>query len=117
MTNKAAAREALTYALTVQLHNAGTHSRFIDGIVLETGFQLDEAAAPLVALASYVERTGDVAFLAKHRDALRELQDRIVQVGAAPAPGQISILQGITKGDKVVAKVTDQIIDGLRVAE
>jgi len=46
-----------------------------------------------------------------------ELQDRIVQVGAAPAPGQISILQGVNKGDKVVAKVTDQIIDGLRVAE
>lgn len=46
-----------------------------------------------------------------------ELQDRIVQVGAAPAPGQISILQGITKGDKVVAKVTDQITDGLRVVE
>jgi hypothetical protein len=46
-----------------------------------------------------------------------ELQDHIVQVGAAPAPGQLSILQGVSKGDKVVAKVTDQIIDGLRVAE
>ncbi len=46
-----------------------------------------------------------------------ELQDRIVQVGAAPAPGQVSILQGVSKGDKVVAKVTDQIIDGLRVVQ
>lgn len=46
-----------------------------------------------------------------------ELQDRIVQVGPATAPGQVSILQGVTKGDKVVAKVTDQIIDGLRVVE
>jgi RND family efflux transporter MFP subunit len=46
-----------------------------------------------------------------------ELQDRIVQVGASPAPGQVSILQGVAKGDKVVAKVTDQITDGLRVVE
>jgi RND family efflux transporter MFP subunit len=46
-----------------------------------------------------------------------ELQDRIVQVGAPPAPGQVSILQGVAKGDKVVAKVTEQITDGLRVVE
>ena len=46
-----------------------------------------------------------------------ELQDHIVQVGPASTPGQVSILQGLSKGDKVVAKVTDQIIDGLRVAE
>lgn len=50
----ALAREALDYALTVQLHNTGTHSRFIDGIVLEAGFQLDEAVAPILALAAYV---------------------------------------------------------------
>jgi RND family efflux transporter MFP subunit len=46
-----------------------------------------------------------------------ELQDRIVQVGPATAPDQVAILQGVNKGDKVVAKVTDQIIDGLRVVE
>jgi RND family efflux transporter MFP subunit len=46
-----------------------------------------------------------------------EVQDRIVQVGASPAPGQVSILQGVAKGDKVVAKVTEQITDGLRVVE
>jgi membrane fusion protein (multidrug efflux system) len=46
-----------------------------------------------------------------------ELVDHIVQVGPATAPGQVAVLQGLAKGDKVVAKVTDQIIDGLRVAE
>lgn len=71
------AREALEYALTTQLRNAGTHSRFIDGVVLEDGFQLDEAAAPLVALAAYVEKTGDDGFLRAHRDALTLLLDRI----------------------------------------
>jgi hypothetical protein len=39
-----------------------------------------------------------------------------VQVGPA-SEGQVSILQGVNKGDKLVAKVTEQIIDGLRVTE
>lgn len=43
------------------------------------------------------------------------LEDRIVQLGPAPGPGQVSILQNITKGDRVVATVTDKITDGLRV--
>lgn len=45
------------------------------------------------------------------------LEDRIVQLGPVPAEGKVSIVQGVNKGDKVVAKVTDQVIDGLRVAE
>jgi uncharacterized protein len=74
----ALAREALDYALTIQLRNTGTHSRFIDGVVLEDGFQLDEAAAPVVALASYVRATNDNAFLTAHRDALLQLRDRLL---------------------------------------
>lgn len=72
------AREALDYALTVQLRNTGTHSRFIDGVVLEDGFQLDEAAAPVLALASYVRATGDAAFLEAHRGAVAALRDRLL---------------------------------------
>jgi hypothetical protein len=74
----ALAREALAYALTVQLRNTGTHSRFIDGVVLEDGFQLDEAAAPILALAAYVRTTHDGAFLAAHRDAVEFLRDRLL---------------------------------------
>ena len=73
------AREALECALTVQLRDTGTHSRFIDGVVLEDGFELDEAAAPIIALASYVERTGDMKFLHDHREALAILRDRIAE--------------------------------------
>ena len=46
-----------------------------------------------------------------------EVRDTPVQLGARPAAGQVSIVQGIKKGDKVVAKVTDQVIDGIRVVE
>ena len=73
------AREALEYALTTQLRNTGIHSRFIDGVVLEDGFELDEAAAPIVALAQYVKRTRDDTFLESHRAALLILRDRLVE--------------------------------------
>jgi uncharacterized protein len=86
------AREALDYALTTQLRNTGTHSRFIDGVVLEDGFQLDEAAAPVIALASYVRASGDLGFLSTHRAALLQLRDRLVG-RFDPAIGLYSSLQ------------------------
>jgi membrane fusion protein, multidrug efflux system len=46
-----------------------------------------------------------------------ELQDNIVQLGPAPSPTQVSIVQGVKKGDKVVAVVTNEVVDGLRVTE
>jgi hypothetical protein len=72
------AREALAYALGPQLANTGTHSRFIDGVVLEDGFELDEAAAPLIALGAYLRRTNDLGFIGEHREALRALRARLL---------------------------------------
>ena len=72
------AREALEYAFGIQLRNTGIHSRFIDGVVLEDGFQLDEAAAPILAAAAYVRRTKDDTFVASHRDALITIRDRLL---------------------------------------
>ncbi|HHT73646.1 MAG TPA: glycoside hydrolase family 125 protein [Firmicutes bacterium] len=53
------AREMLDYTFTRQIKNVGIHSRFIDGTVLEPGFELDELCAPIIALKRYVDRTGD----------------------------------------------------------
>lgn len=77
-TDPAMAEQALEYALGTQLRNTGTHSRFIDGIVLEDGFQLDEGVAPVIALASYAKKTGDTPFLEQHRAAVVYLRDRIL---------------------------------------
>ena len=76
--DKEMARQALEYALTTQLRNTGTHSRFIGGTVLEDGFQLDEAVAPILALASYIKQSGDDTFLRAHRDAILTLRDRLL---------------------------------------
>lgn len=67
------AREALAHALGPQLRNVGTHSRFIDGSVLEDGFQLDAAAAPILALADYLQATGDAGFVAAQAGAVAHL--------------------------------------------
>ncbi len=68
------AREALEHALGIQLRNTGRHSRFIDGTMLEDGFQLDEACAPIIAFNDYVKASGDRAFLSKHAAALDTLE-------------------------------------------
>jgi hypothetical protein len=74
------AREALRFALRVQLRNAGIHSRFIDGVVLEDGFQLDQAAAPVIALAEYLRATSDCAFVEAHAAALGHLTANIARM-------------------------------------
>ena len=91
-SDPALAREALEYAFTIQLRNTGTHSRFIDGVVLEDGFQLDEGVASLVAASNYLSRTNDVAFLIAHREALLLLRDRLLS-RFDPQTGLYSSLQ------------------------
>jgi len=90
--DKSLAREALEYALTTQLRNTGIHSRFIDGVVLEDGFELDEGVAPILAVSAYIRRTGDDAFLVAHRDALVTLRELLLSRFDA-ATGMYSSLQ------------------------
>ncbi len=59
----ALAREMLGYVFGRQRRNIGVHSRFIDGTVLEPGFELDELMAPVLALERYVDATGDRSVL------------------------------------------------------
>lgn len=61
------ARKMLICAFTTQLPNVGVHSRFIDGTVLEPGIKLDHLCAPLRALYTYVELTGDKSILFDRR--------------------------------------------------
>ena len=65
MADPAYAREMLGYVFGRQGRNVGIHSRFIDGTVLEPGFELDELCAPVLALAGYVRETGDRSVLTR----------------------------------------------------
>jgi len=59
------ARSLLEYVFTRQSRNIGIHSRYIDGAVLEPGFELDELCAPVLALARYVNFTNDTDILSE----------------------------------------------------
>jgi hypothetical protein len=69
-SDPARAREALDYVFGLQRRNIGVHSRFIDGVTLEDGLELDELIAPVLALARYVRATGDRSALAAHGEAV-----------------------------------------------
>jgi hypothetical protein len=86
------AREALDYALGTQARNIGIHSRFIDGVVLEDGFELDELVAPIIALASYLDKTHDMAMLDRHRAIVATLLERL-RAERDPATGLYSTFQ------------------------
>lgn len=57
------AKAMLDYVFTRQIRNIGVHSRYIDGTLLEPGFELDELCAPIIALHNFVEKTQDYAYL------------------------------------------------------
>ncbi len=69
------ARDILLYVFEKQIQNVGMHSRYIDGTLLEPGFELDELCAPVIALERYVARAGDRAFvrLPLVQDGLRRI--------------------------------------------
>ncbi len=64
-TDKNLARQVLDYIYTRQGKNLGIHSRYIDGTVLEPGFELDELVAPILALHEYVKITKDTDILSE----------------------------------------------------
>ena len=69
----------------------------------------------IVLPAEAVARRGETwhAFVVKNGIA----EDRIVQLSSSPGDGKVAVVQGVTKGEKVVAKVTDQLVDGVKVQE
>ena len=75
------AKEALLYVFGRQGRNHGCHSRYIDGTMLEPGFELDELMAPVIALSSYIKATGDNAVLEER--VIRKGIDRILEKLAA----------------------------------
>lgn len=66
------ARELLMAVFHRQARNFGVHSRYIDGTVLEPGFELDELCAPVIALERYIHLSQDRTIL-KEADIASEL--------------------------------------------
>lgn len=91
------AGELLHYVFTRQKRNMGMHSRYIDGTLLEPGFELDELCAPLYALAKYCETTGDynileekvyaegIAFILNRLDGYKHPQKELYETFLLPS--------------------------------
>jgi membrane fusion protein, multidrug efflux system len=89
-------------------------SELVPGMFVEAHITTGTANYPIVPADAVVKRGKRWhAFIIKNG----ELEERLVQVGPAPGPSQVSIVDGVAKGEKVVAKVSDQIVDGIKVVE
>lgn len=86
----------------------------VPGMFAEAHIQVGQTTRPVLP-ATAVAKRGKTwhAFVIKNG----EVEERLVQLGAQPAEGQVSIVQGVAKGEKVVAKVDDKIVDGIKVTE
>ncbi len=75
------ARKVLGYVFARQGKNFGIHSRYLNGAVLEPGFELDQLCAPVIALRNYLETTRDLGFL--NQPGVRESLERFQRELAA----------------------------------
>ena len=60
LVDRARAREVLVYSFLVGTRHVGDHAQYTDGRSLYPGFELDEAAAFLVGLGTYLDATSDL---------------------------------------------------------
>jgi RND family efflux transporter MFP subunit len=89
-------------------------TELVPGMFAEAHLVIGETPRPMIPAEAVVKR-GRIqhAFVA----VKGVIEDRIVQTGPASTPGQVSVLEGIKEGELVVAKVTEQVIDGLRIVD
>jgi hypothetical protein len=85
------AKKVLEYAFRVQGANFGVHSRYLNGNVLEPGFELDEYCAPVIALHRYWTTTGDTDFI--RRPEVREFLEGFLMGLAAKKHPQVDLYE------------------------
>jgi membrane fusion protein (multidrug efflux system) len=87
-------------------------SELVPGMFAEASVQVGQTPRPVLPTEAVVKRgrTWHV-FVAVNG----EVQDRVVQTGPAGADGQVAIVRGLLKGERVVRNVTDQVVDGVRI--
>ena len=103
-----------TRSLIVEAIVDDKNSGLVPGMFVEGHIKIGELTR-IVAPKTAVAKRGKTwrAFVVKKG----EVEERVVQLGPSPGEGQVSISQGLDKGDKIVAKVTDDVVDGRAVVE
>jgi membrane fusion protein (multidrug efflux system) len=87
-------------------------SPLIPGMFVEAHVVIGQTPRPVIPTNALVRRGKSWrAFV----EVKGELQERVVQRGPDPRPDAASIVKGVDKGEKVVAPITEQVVDGARV--
>ncbi len=63
LTDAVRARDVLLYSTRIGTLNVGDHALYMDGTALYPGFELDEAAAHIIGLGTYLDATRDYTVL------------------------------------------------------
>lgn len=107
ITPEIGASRALTVEATVD-----AAPELVPGMYVEARVLLGHTLRPVLPASAVVQRgTSWHAFVVYEGI----VEERVVQLGPAPAPGLVSIVQSVAPGERVVHTITDQIVDGLRV--
>ena len=86
----------------------------LPGMFAEARVRIGEAPHPVLPAEAVVKRGKTYhAFVVKHG----ELEEHVVQLGATPEQGKVSIALGIDPGDHVVTTITEQLVDGAKAVE
>jgi len=89
-------------------------SKLVPGMFVEAHVVVGQVERIVVPADAVFEHGGlQHVYLVQKGEAV----DQIVALGPDPAPGQHSIDLGLKVGDKLVAKPTQQITDGVKIAE
>lgn len=88
-------------------------SKLLPGMFVEAQVAIAQVSRP-VGPASAVQRRGKTQRAFVVVDG--EIEERVVQLGAPPAPGQVSFVAGVKVGEKLVTEIHKDVIDGARVA-
>lgn len=100
-------------ALTVEA-TLDKDSGLVPGMFAEARIITGQSPRVVLPKEAVVHRgDNDHVFIVKNGFA----EDHVVQLGAGPSDDKVAIIQGVLKGDKVIAKVTDQVVDGAKVQE
>lgn len=87
-------------------------SPLLPGMFVEARLVTGEAVHPVVPAAAVARRGKSWrAFVVVGS----ELEERVVQVGEAGVAGSVAIVSGVRNGEKVVAPISAQVVDGARV--
>ena len=90
-------------------------SDLVPGMFAEARLQIGENPHVVVPETAVVKRGKQWHAFVVTKD--NELEDRLVQLGTPPEAGKQTIVHGVTKGEKLVAQINEQVVDGAKVTE